>query len=52
MSPMRDYSGGPVIKTAILMQGTQVQSPVGELRAYMSVGAAKKNKRMSLMKQQ
>ena len=34
------------------MQGTRVQSLVGELRAYMSVGAAKKSRRMSLMKQQ
>ena len=38
----RDFPGSPVVKTALLLQGAQVQSLVVELRAPMPHGKAKK----------
>ena len=37
-----DFSCGPVVKTALPLQGAQVQSLVRELRSRMLRGAAKK----------
>lgn len=38
--PARDFPGGTVVKTMLLMQGAQVPSLIGELRYHMlqSVG--------------
>ena len=41
---LRDFPGSPVIKTALPLQGTRVQSLVGELRSHMPHGMAKKTK--------
>ena len=41
----RDFPGGPVAKTALPMQGVQVQSLVVELRSHMPRGTARKNKK-------
>ena len=43
-----DFSGGPVVKTALLLQGAQVPSLVGELRSRMLCGMAKKKKKVCL----
>ena len=37
--------GSPVVKTAFPLQGTQVQSPVGELRSACWVVCPKKKKK-------
>ena len=39
---MKDFSGGPVVKTMLPLQGEQVQSLAGKLRSHMLRGAAKK----------
>ena len=37
-----NWPGGPVVKTALSMQGVWVQSLVRKLRSHMSYGVAKK----------
>ena len=39
----RDFPGGPMVKTALPMQGPRVQSLVRELRSHMPHGQRKKN---------
>ena len=41
---VRDFPGGPVVKTLPSMQGVQIQSLVGELRSYMPWGQKTKTK--------
>ena len=41
-----DFPGGPVVKTALPLQGPRVQSLVGELKSYMPWGQkTKQNKK-------
>ena len=40
-----DFLGGPAVKSALPMQGVQVQSLVGELRSHIAHAVAKKKKR-------
>ena len=42
---LRGFPGGPVVKTALSMQRTQVRSLVGELRSHMPHGQKKKKKK-------
>ena len=37
----RDFPGGPVVKTALPLQGAQVRSLVRELKSHLPRGAAK-----------
>ena len=41
----RDFPGGPGVKTALPLQGAQVQSLVGKLRSHMPCGVAQKKKK-------
>ena len=40
-----DFPGGPAVKTVLPLQGTWVQSLVGELRSHMPRSTAKKKKK-------
>ena len=44
--PRLGISGGPVVKTVLPMQGTQVPSLVRELRSHMLPDTAKKKKNL------
>ena len=41
---MRDFPGGPVVKTQLPLQGSWVSSLVRELKSYILHSAAKKKK--------
>ena len=42
---MGDLPGGPVVKTALPVQGVWVQSLAGELKSHIPHSAAKKKKK-------
>ena len=39
-----DFPGGPIVKTPLWMQGSQVRFLVGELRSHKPPGLAKRKK--------
>ena len=43
----RDFPGGLVVKTVLLLRGAWVRSLVGELISHMPGGAAKKKKKIT-----